>query len=171
MKEWGELIKITPDGKSFVLTSLDMLPQSILEDAAGFYQSSVSPQRIFTILEKKDSRKVIIEIDKDGKFIKEHDLFEKGLSGFIKFYEGDLFIRSYHVLYKYDLETGALENIFDEPLDKLHHHDVVDLAKTDNGYLLLVTNSDTGNYTDVWKLRNDGTLQRDFIETNPDFDE
>ncbi|MDI6908062.1 MAG: hypothetical protein QMC81_11335, partial [Thermoanaerobacterales bacterium] len=77
-----------------------------------------------------------------------------------------LFIEDNGKLYNYRLDTGSLRRLFDVALDNLHYWRVIDLAKTgDGGYVLLVTDSDTGNFTRVWKLLKDGTPVGNFIST------
>ena len=173
---YEELLKVTPNGENIVLASIETLPPDIGKDKIDFAHSAVGPNSLFTILSEESYNSVLIEMDKEGNFIKSHDLdyaksdaqFEntgKSLR-FVKFYDGVIFIENYYELYKYDLTTESLTKIFDEPLGEVHKWDVVDMAQTDDGYLLLVTDSDTGNCVFVWKLTDDNVLQMDYLSTS-----
>ena len=180
----NKILKITPKGENVVLTSIDKLPPGILDtllpsidkDKISFRRIAVGPNNFFTLLSDGTYDSVIVEMDQEGNFIKSHDLnYAKSDSQFetsgnllklLKFYDGVIFIENYYELYKYDLKTKSLEKIFDEPLGDIHKWDVVDLAPTDDGYLLLVTDSDTGNCVYVWKLSDDNTLQMDYLSTS-----
>jgi len=59
-------------------------------------------------------------------------------------------------------------NFFNVALDNFHYWRVIDLVKISDDfdeYILLVTDSDTGNFARVWKLLKDGTPIGNFIST------
>ncbi|WP_066640629.1 hypothetical protein [Desulfolucanica intricata] len=166
-----EVVRISAKGKQNVILSLGNLPNEIKENAIGFYQIAATSDRLFILLkiripgEQFLSNNIMIETDKNGKFIKTHQLFTKSEIRLIKSFDNSIFIVNREQLYQYNPKTKSIKKLFDEPLDDIHKWIVFDISQISNGYILLVTDSDTGNLTRIWKLTGE-ELQKDFLITN-----
>lgn len=169
-----QVLRITPEGKENVIFDFENLPSDQRQDAYFSKLFVGKNDHLFVVFEKRtqnDFSQTVLELNSSGDIINTYDpqdiLKSRHPWVLVLEYEDDsLFFRNAGELYRYKPGTGNLQKIFNVAISEIHYWEVVDLAKTSAGeYVLLVTDSDTGTFTRVWKLLKDGTPAENFIST------
>ncbi|WP_041284923.1 hypothetical protein [Desulfoscipio gibsoniae] len=174
-----QVLRMTPEGKENVIFDFDNLPSNQRQQDAYFSKLLVGKNdHLFVVLQNNthpphynDFSRVVLELNSSGDIIntyKPQDILKTRdpWVPVLEYEDDSLFFRHAWELYRYRLSTGILQQIFDGALDEMYYWEVVDLIKTGDGeYVLLITDSDTGNCTRVWKLLKDGTPIANFIST------
>lgn len=174
-----QVVKITPEGEKSLFFALENLPSGYHQEDAYFSGIFVGKNdHLFVEFHKNiPFSNIVFELDGGGNITNVYDLkkiIEKGFSTtsgarMLDYEDFSLFIVDDRgKLYKYRPGTGSLRKLFDVALGDFHYWHVIDLVKTSDDfdeYVLLVTDSDTGNFARVWKLLKDGTPVGNFIST------
>lgn len=171
-----QVLKVAPDGQETEIIGLNDLAPELQQQKARFYGILKGKyDRIFVELVQKVPTDIpstaqsttLLEVNGQGEIIKSHDPFPGKFFRSLKYEDYTLFSTHYGRLYSYrpGLNTKGGSKLFDVALGDIHYWVVTDMAVYNNEYILLVTDSDTGNSTRVWKLLRDGTIIGNFIST------
>lgn len=173
-----QVLRITPEGKKNAIFDLASLPSNQRQQDAYFSKLLVGKnEHLFIVLEKRaynDFSTIILELNSSGDIINSYvpqDILKNRYPSWtlaLKYEDNSLFFRSGGKLYKWGIPglPNDLQMLFNIAINDIHYWEVIDLVKTSDGeYVLLVTNSDTGNYTEVWKLVKMGRPVINFIST------
>jgi hypothetical protein len=176
-----QVLRITPEGEKSLFFAFENLPSDQRQEDAYFSGIFVGKNdHLFVELHKTiPFSNIVFELDGRGNITDTYDLrkiIEKSFSTtsaarILDYQDFSLFIVDTRgKLYKYRPGTGSLRKLFDVALGDgdFHYWRVIDLVKISDDfdeYVLLVTDSDTGNFARVWKLLKDGTPVGNFIST------
>lgn len=173
-----QVLRITPEGKENVIFNFENLPSNQRQQDAYFSKLFVGKNdHLFVVLEKRahdDSSINVLEINSSGDIMNSYnpqDILKNRYSPWtlaLKYEDNSLFFRSGGKLYKWGIPglPNDLQMLFNIDINDIHYWEVIDLIKTNDGeYVLLVTDSDTGISTEVWKLVKMGRPIVNFVST------
>ncbi len=175
-----QVLKITLEGEKTLFFAFENLPSDQQQEDAYFSGIFVGKNdHLFVELHKRiPFSNIVFELDGRGNITDTYDLRKIITKSFsttsstiriLDYQDFSLYIvDTGGNLYKYGPGTGSLRKLFNVALDNFHYWRVIDLVKISDDfdeYILLVTDSDTGNFARVWKLLKDGTPIGNFIST------
>jgi len=170
-----QVLRITPAGRENVVFDSKNLPFNQRQQDAYFSKISVGKNdHLFVVFEKRnqaDFRRIVFELNGNGDIVNTYnpqDILKSQHPwiSVLKYEDNAVFLNDTGKLYKYSPGIGKLKLLFDIAIDEIHYWVVEDLVERDNGeYVLLVTDSDTGNYREVWKLLKFDRPVANFIST------